>query len=112
MWDYQLNYSMAVRQSLALVSAKNLVANIGFGAEAVHTIDPADSRVDLPVFAAPTDPRFPQKVLPDKDFERQIIRRLYFNKDLTVLGTVKGILRSVLNGRNPGRKLLPRGSGR
>jgi hypothetical protein len=36
-WDYQLIYSLWIRNLLNIVPSRNLIQNIGFGAEATHT---------------------------------------------------------------------------
>lgn len=92
-WDYQLNYAMCRREALAIVSARNLVSNIGFGVDAVHTRDPNDHRQFLPVFSASSKPKFPEALIPDSSFERRAVRELYFNHELTCAGKVKGALR-------------------
>jgi len=38
-WDYQWLYTCLKNNSLAIVPSSNLVANIGFGADATHTIE-------------------------------------------------------------------------
>jgi hypothetical protein len=94
-WDYQLNYAMYMREALAVVSGRNLVSNIGFGADAVHTRDPQDPRQSLPLYSAPLKPRFPNSLTPDARFERRTIHQLYFNRDLTLIGGAKRALRRI-----------------
>lgn len=46
-WDYQWAYAKLLRGGLNIVPAVNLVSNIGFGAEATHTLNAADPRAAL-----------------------------------------------------------------
>jgi len=94
-WDYQLNYAMCMRETLAVVSGRNLVSNIGFGVDAVHTKDPHDRRQFQPLYSAPLKPRFPDSLTPDVRFQRRTIHQLYFNRDLTLIGSVKKVLRRI-----------------
>jgi hypothetical protein len=96
-WDYQLNYAMYMRNAFAAVSGRNLVANIGFGPDAIHTKDAGDSRKLLPVFQAPAHLKFPARLTADIRFERRAIRRLFLNHDHTLLGTLKVFLRRIRN---------------
>ena len=54
-WDYQWHFAVAAHGGLAIVPAVNLVANIGFGAEATHTFDAHDQNAH----PAPGALRFP-----------------------------------------------------
>ena len=45
-WDYQLSFSLWKRGLLSIVPEKNLVSNIGFGAEAVNTTDASSPLAD------------------------------------------------------------------
>jgi hypothetical protein len=35
-WDYQWTFACWIRQSLGIISSKNLISNIGFGTESTH----------------------------------------------------------------------------
>ena len=94
-WDYQISYVMCMREALAVVSSRNLVSNIGFGASAVHTGDPLDPRGSLPLLSAPLKLKFPGSLAPDAQFERRAIHELYFNRDLTFTGWAKKVLRRI-----------------
>ena len=96
-WDYQLFYTMCQYQRLAVVSSKNLVENIGFGRDAIHTKDPNDARKSVPVYSAPEQMAFPVKPKSDPSFERTIIRKMFFSNEITMLGKLKRVIRPVLN---------------
>ncbi len=47
-WDIQWQYAMSTNNGLAIVPNKNLVSNIGFSADATHTMDGFDSLANRP----------------------------------------------------------------
>lgn len=49
-WDYQLTYLMQKNQAKCVVPGRNLITNIGFGAEATHTFDLASNSANRPRF--------------------------------------------------------------
>jgi hypothetical protein len=48
-WDYQWVYACWAQNGLAVIPDVNLVSNLGFGAGATHTHDPAAAEAGLPV---------------------------------------------------------------
>ena len=98
-WDYQLNHAMYMKEALAVVSGRNLVSNVGFGADAVHTGDPGDPRQSLALYSAPLKPRFSSFLRPDARFDRRAVHDLYFNRDLTFVGRAKKVLRRIGRGK-------------
>jgi hypothetical protein len=47
-WDFQWTFTLAVNNGLAIIPNKNLVSNIGFGADATHTVLKSDSASNRP----------------------------------------------------------------
>jgi hypothetical protein len=47
-WDFQWFYNCYVRDGLAITPAVNLVSNIGFGADATHTVGAAHKLANIP----------------------------------------------------------------
>ena len=66
-WDYQWAFTRIVHGGLGVVPAVNMVSNIGFGADATHTISQDSPYVNIPVYAM----QFPLKHNTDMrvDFE-------------------------------------------
>jgi len=54
-WDYQWSFAQLMQSGLTLTSAVNLVSNIGFNAEATHTVNPDNSFAAIPALTC----RFP-----------------------------------------------------
>ena len=46
-WDYQFTYLLWRTNQLAIIPARNLISNIGFGANATHTHDPTSALSNL-----------------------------------------------------------------
>lgn len=50
-WDYQWTYNGLFHSGLSVIPSRNLISNIGFGAESTHTGDPNSPRANVPVEA-------------------------------------------------------------
>ena len=47
-WDFPWAYAVWSRNGVAILPERNLVTNIGFGADATHTLDPESKLADIP----------------------------------------------------------------
>jgi hypothetical protein len=56
-WDFQWTFSMWQKRGVAIVPENNLVANIGYGAKAIHTANQKDKLAKLPL----NEMKFPLK---------------------------------------------------
>lgn len=74
-WDYQWSWAKVAGAGLTAVSAVNLVSNLGFGADATHTLHYNLVQANLPRFAAPPQLRAPAAVTVDRDFDREMFDR-------------------------------------
>jgi hypothetical protein len=50
-WDFQWQYASAINHGLSIIPNKNLITNIGFDANATHTIDHSHSLANRPAEA-------------------------------------------------------------
>lgn len=73
-WDYQWAWDRLANQGLAIVSAKNLVSNLGFGDSATHTVRPNLLSSNLSRFEAPPDLRKPKDSNTDRDYDRRLFQ--------------------------------------
>lgn len=93
-WDYAWGYQVLSRGGLCAVPNVNLVRNIGFGAEATHTFDPANRLSGLPTEALGPLVH-PRAVAVDEaadDFEfRRVLLAPYSRR---LLGRIRGLLRT------------------
>lgn len=73
-WDYQWNFAQLLHSGVAAVSAVNLVSNIGFNADATHTVNPSTLFSGIPT----TPCRFPLSSYPlttvDHDYDAAVHR--------------------------------------
>lgn len=81
-WDYQWTFAQLMRSGLSLVPAVNLISNIGFNADATHTVDPDSSFASLPSFPC----RFPLEnnkiVAADHDYDEVLIAKALSERPL------------------------------
>lgn len=61
-WDYQWVYTCWRHGSMSALPAVNLISNIGFGADATHTVSPESKLAGLPVESLPQPLRHPTTV--------------------------------------------------
>lgn len=75
-WDYAWRYACWSHGAMTIIPAKNLVSNIGFGADALHTKDEFDPLANLPA----EDPEFPlahpEDLAPFTAADRAVDRKL------------------------------------
>lgn len=73
-WDYQWSFAQLLQSGIAVVSAVNLISNIGFTADATHTVDPQNKFAEL----LTTPCRFPLIVDPlttvDHNFDAAVLK--------------------------------------
>lgn len=71
-WDYQWTYNCLFHSGLSIIPSKNLISNIGFGADSTHTGDPTAPRA-----SRPTEPILPldhpELVHPWNDLDERIL---------------------------------------
>lgn len=69
-WDYQWFYARLMNSGLSIVPTKNMVSNIGFGADATHTTQsgPFDK---LPLYNTTMPISLHPEVSPDREFDRE-----------------------------------------
>ena len=75
-WDYQWHYAMWRHQMLAINPACNLITNIGFTADAIHTSG-ASPWANLPTEAMTFPLRHPTSIVPDDQIDRFLEQRKF-----------------------------------
>ena len=65
-WDYQWVYTMFKQGGLSAMPAVNLITNVGFGADATHTVNPEAKLANLPSAALPLPLVHPTAVVPER----------------------------------------------
>jgi hypothetical protein len=69
-WDHQWLYTTLKNNSVIAVPRANLVANIGYGADGTHTVDP-DPRFTQPAVAMEFPLRHPPSLIPRRTVDRR-----------------------------------------
>lgn len=73
-WDYQWSFAQLLQSGLAVVSAVNLISNIGFNVDATHTVNPRTIYAELPTIPS----RFPLNVnlltSVDHDYDAAVLK--------------------------------------
>ncbi len=75
-WDYQWLYTCLKNNSLSAVSSVNLIANIGFGKGATHTIE-EDARFVLPTTPVKFPLKHPLSLNPLRSMDRRRFQELF-----------------------------------
>jgi hypothetical protein len=92
-WDYQWLYTCMKNNSLIAVSKSNLIANIGFGQGATHTIE-EDARFMLPTTPMKFPLKHPSSVHPLRSIDRRQVHDLFL---MSILNRVARKARHVAN---------------
>ena len=72
-WDYQWAFARYINWGLAVVPAKNLINNIGFGEDATHTLNIYSKFNNLTAYEIDFPLNHPKYIALDQDFERKIL---------------------------------------
>ncbi|HEY7090476.1 MAG TPA: hypothetical protein VH518_20430 [Tepidisphaeraceae bacterium] len=75
-WDFQWSFARAHESGLSVVPAKNLVSNIGFGADATHTKKAHAALEAVPTEAMAFPIRFHEDVAVDREYDRAFQKAL------------------------------------
>jgi hypothetical protein len=73
-WAYQLDFANFFNNGLTIIPNENLISNIGFGANATHTVDENNVYANIPLaeIGEITDPVI---FLPEKEADRAVLNR-------------------------------------
>ena len=95
-WDYQWAFTRYINSGIAIVPAKNLVCNIGFGEDATHTFDVNSrfNKISIQEMVFPLN--YPTYIALDKDLEKELIDAHYPpRKKRIVVDKIKSKLRKI-----------------
>jgi hypothetical protein len=79
-WDYAWTFSVWQSNGLSIHSSMNLVSNIGFGAEASHTLSAASELANLPVHQMEFPLRHPEAIVRDEAADTLIEEKVFSGK--------------------------------
>lgn len=100
-WDYQWSFTQLLQSGVAAVSSVNLISNIGFAANATHTVNPRTKFAELPAFPC----RFPLNINPlitvDHDYDSTVLKLAQSERPLLLkVADFLRLIRSLLHLRN------------
>jgi hypothetical protein len=75
-WDYQNWYTIWRDNLLTIAPTQNLISNIGFHAEATHTLNEASPMSCVSLGASPFPLRHPSKIKRNRGYDRRLFRFL------------------------------------
>lgn len=90
-WDYQWVYTVLSNSGLSILPNKNLISNIGFGPDAVHTTNAKSKYSKLPKYELPFPPKNPLFILQSStadEFTESKMRAFRKNKRKNILSRI------------------------
>ncbi|NJO77639.1 MAG: glycosyltransferase family 2 protein [Cyanobacteria bacterium RM1_2_2] len=81
-WDFQWFYTRLLQSGLSIIPARNLVSNLGFGAEGTHNKNSDDPRANMSLepMVFPLEP--PRGMAADRDYDDERYRRFWKKKSI------------------------------
>lgn len=99
-WDWQWMYHQLKNKQLSIVPAVNLISNIGFDADATHTVETSNPAANIPVGSMPSPLVVPTDMKPDLIYEEQYVKWVWcYHKRLPAIFYIKQFI-SRLIGRS------------
>lgn len=95
-WDYQWFYTLWKHEGYAIMPARNLVKNIGFGENATHTLDPDHNLANIQAHAIEFPLRYPKKLKPNRKTELQLFYTFYEGKISPFHTVLTKIIKNIL----------------
>jgi hypothetical protein len=95
-WDFKWMFSCWLQNGLCIISDRNLITNIGYGAEATHIHDEKDPYIKMPTEAMDFPLKHPPFILRDLDAD-QFTQRTLFDYDPNIFKKVQNKIKKVLN---------------
>lgn len=77
-WDFQWTFNMWCNHGFAIVPEKNLVKNIGYGDQAIHTGNSKDKLARLPLYAMEFPMSHPKTIQPDEFADDYYIENIIY----------------------------------
>jgi hypothetical protein len=75
-WDYQLEFAVWTQGMLSIIPNRNLITNIGFGAEATHITDTNHPTANVPLEGIEFPLQHPPFVMREKNFDKFMWEKL------------------------------------
>lgn len=89
-WDWQWIYYQLKNKQYSIVPSVNLISNIGFDAEATHTVETANPAANIPVETMSSQLDYPYDIQPDYVYEEQYVKWVWcYHKRLPAIFYIK-----------------------
>lgn len=95
-WDFKWMFSCWLQNGLCIVPDRNLVTNIGYGAEATHIHNEKDPYIKMPIEAMNFPLKHPPFILRDLEADK-LTQRTLFDYDPNIFKKVKNKLKKLFN---------------
>jgi hypothetical protein len=94
-WDFKWMFSCWLQNGLCIISDRNLVTNIGYGAEATHIHDEKDPYIKMAIEAMDFPLKHPPFILRDLEADK-FTQRTLFDYDPNIFKKVQNKIKKVL----------------
>ncbi len=91
-WDYQWQFSQLIESGLSIIPEKNLIRNIGFGADATHTFDPNSSHAHVTTQALSFPLIHPPYIMANPAYDQALYARSHVSPPARIRGKVGGLV--------------------
>lgn len=94
-WDFQFALSIWNKNGINIAPSKNLVSNIGFGKDALHTLNEKDEFAKMPVFVI-SNIYHPKQVVIDRRSDQEVARRILYIRESVFKRAIKKVIRNFI----------------
>ncbi|HEY9609031.1 glycosyltransferase family 2 protein [Allocoleopsis sp.] len=95
-WDFKWMFACWLQNGLCIISDRNLVTNIGYGAEATHIHDEKDPYIKMATEAMDFPLKHPPFIIRDLEADK-LTQRTLFDYDPNILKKVQNKLKKILD---------------
>lgn len=95
-WDFKWMFSCWLQNGLCMISDRNLVTNIGYGAEATHIHDEKDPYIKMAIEAMDFPLKHPPFILRDLEADK-FTQRTLFDYDPNILKKAQNKMKKIFN---------------
>lgn len=95
-WDWQWIWHQTLHQQLSIVPAINLVTNIGFNADATHTVGPDNPAADLPIGSLSVPYKHPTSAEIDRVYEEKFVKWVWcFHERASAYSNIRRLISGI-----------------
>jgi hypothetical protein len=91
-WDYQWQFAIKINSGLIIVPERNLVRNLGFGADATNTLDPTGAGHDLKLEEMDFPLKHPEFMMVEKKRDRWYFNFICTSRAFRIRSNIKNLI--------------------